>query len=102
MNMREAIKLRCLDCVGKNCDVMGCELFNKGKRGCYGDRNVAIHRYCRGCMNGNHINECAAVSCSIYQYRETVTNNLHVDFLPVTTHFGIGGTSPCALPSDLL
>lgn len=82
MNLREAIKLRCLDCEGRNCGFTGCALFGKGKRGGHGNRSDAIRRYCRWCMNGHRINECMAISCPLYQFRKNTTGDLHVDFLP--------------------
>lgn len=88
MNMRETIRLRCLDCEGRDCKFTRCGLFNLGKRSGKGNRSMAIRRYCRECMNGNRINECAAMSCSIYQYRKTVRGDLRVNFLPVLTEQG--------------
>jgi hypothetical protein len=82
MTLREAIRLRCEDCEGRNCDFTKCELFSMGKRGNCGNRSKAIRKYCRWCMNGHRINECAATPCSIYQFRKNTSGDLHVDFLP--------------------
>jgi hypothetical protein len=82
MTMREAIRLRYEDCEGQNCDFSKCELFNLGKRGSHGNRSEAIRKYCRWCMNGRRINECTAISCSIYQFRKYTTGDLYVEFLP--------------------
>lgn len=84
MNLRKAIMLRCLDCGGLHCTSAGCPLLEMGKRGAHDNRSLAIRHYCRWCMCGQRINECAAATCSVYQYRKMVTGDLHVDFLPVT------------------
>jgi hypothetical protein len=82
--MRQAIRLRCEDCEGRNCGFTECELFTMGKRGCNGNRSKAIRAYCKWCMNGHRINECSAISCYIYQFRKNTKGDLHVDFLPFT------------------
>jgi hypothetical protein len=84
MNMRQAIRLRCLDCEGRHCLFIGCPLYGKGNRGCHGNRAKAIRAYCKWCMNGHRINECSEKLCSIREFRKNATGDLHVDFLPVT------------------
>jgi hypothetical protein len=82
MNMRQAIRLRCLDCGGNHCVFIRCPLYQKGKPGCPGNRTEAIRKYCKWCMNGHRINECSEQMCTIYHFRKNTKGDLHVEFLP--------------------
>jgi hypothetical protein len=83
MNLRETIKLRCLDCEGRNCTFTDCPLYGFGKRGAQGNRSAAMRKYCMWCMNGHRVNGCLSESCSIFQFRKIISGDLYVDFLPL-------------------
>jgi hypothetical protein len=88
MTAKQAIKVRCKDCLAGNreCAFADCAL--KGLAGEKGrcDRTTAIRKYCQWCMNGNPVNQCASPDCAIYQYRAAYEGGaLKVRFLPPKT-----------------
>jgi hypothetical protein len=84
MTAKQAVKAWCRDCLagGRECTFTDCAL--KGLTGKEGrcDRTEAIRKYCRWCMNGHPVNQCASPDCAIYQYRANASGNIKVSFLP--------------------
>jgi hypothetical protein len=83
MTAKQAIKVRCRDCLAgaRECAFTDCALRGTSGVG-EGYRRGQIRRYCQWCMNGNPTNQCAKPDCAIYQYRSHCKGSLNVRFLP--------------------
>jgi hypothetical protein len=94
MTAKEAIKGRCLDCFGRKCADTRCALYGLMRPQQGAHRTMAIREYCRWCMHGTPVNQCASPECEIYKYRAQSGGTLHVRFLPLKSPIGgNGGTS---------
>jgi hypothetical protein len=71
MTAKQAIKLRCRDCLAgdRDCTFTDCVLkgLAKGKGKV---KKQIINAYCRWCLNGHPFTVCASTDCAIYHFRK--------------------------------
>ena len=79
MTRQQAIRARCMDCVGYNtaevrrCENSDCPLhpYRLTSSGGRGEKADAIRQYCLDCCNGSAYerSHCTAKNCPLYDYR---------------------------------
>jgi hypothetical protein len=71
MTAKQAIKLRCRDCLAGNRDCTFTDCVLKGlAKGKGKVKKQILNAYCRWCLNGHPFTVCASSDCAIYHFRK--------------------------------